>query len=99
MHVYLIGQSEKFAFDDPAHLMKVECLIKHLGGPTNVDPSNEAICDSSVSTFVMFVLRDALEYAGLMPDKKRVPHRELKLCNYKRDFYQKHLEAINDALD
>ena len=78
--------------------MRLECLIKHLGGPVNVDPSAEAN-DSSVSTFVMFVLRDALEFAGLMPDKKRIPHREFKLYNHKRDFYQKHLEQLNDALE
>jgi len=68
-------------------MARVECLVKHLGGSVNVDPSAEA-CDSSVSTFVMFVLRDALEYSGLLPEKKRMPSRELKLCTYKRDLYQ-----------
>merc|ERR1719367_416115 len=98
LHVYLISKSEQFNFDDPEHMARVECLVRHLGGSSNVDPSAEA-CDSSVSTFVMFVLRDALEYSGLLPEKKRVPNRELKLCNYKRDFYQKQLEQLNDALD
>ena len=98
LHTYLVNGSQKFTFDDLEHLVKIECLIQHLGGPINVDPSAEA-CDSSVSTFVMFVLRDALEYAGLMPEKKRVPHRELKLCVYKNTFYTQKLEQLNDALD
>ena len=98
LHTYLMNKSDKFIFDDLEHLLRAECLIKHLGGPTNVDPSADA-CDSSVSTFIMFVLRDALEYAGLMPEKKRVPHRELKLCQYKNVFFTKKLEQLNDALD
>lgn len=87
LHVYLISKSEQFVFDDMEHLARVECLVKHLGGTSQVDPSCDD-ADSSVSTFVMFVLRDALEYAGLLPDKKRIPHRELKLCNFKRDMFQ-----------
>ena len=63
-----------------------------------MNPSAEGN-DSSVSTFVMFVLRDALEFAGLMPDKKSVPHRELKLCSFKRQFFLSQLEQLNDALD
>jgi hypothetical protein len=98
LHVYLTSKSKEFVFDDLEHMARMECLVQHLGGTSQVDPSAEA-CDSSVSTFVMFVLRDALEFSGLLPDKKRVPHRELQLCHWKRDMYQKNLSKLNDALD
>ena len=80
---YLTSKPSQFKFDDLTILLQIECLIKHLGGPSQVNPSADDN-DSSVSTFIMFVLRDALEFAGLMPEKKSVPHRELKLCNFKR---------------
>ena len=87
-HDYLISKtSEQFEFDNLDKMVKLECLIKHLGGYANVDPSAET-CDSSVGTFTMFVLRDALEYAGLLPAKKRSPHREFNLCNFKQKLYQ-----------
>ena len=98
LHVYLISMSAQFEFENLEHMARMECLVKHLGGFAQVDPSAED-ADSSVSTFVMFVLRDALEYAGLLPDKKRVPHRELKLCNFKKDMFQQTLSKLNNALD
>lgn len=57
-------------------LVQAECLIKHLGGMKEIDPSGDD-CDSSVGTFIMFVLRDFLEHSGLLPEKKSVPAREL----------------------
>ena len=27
-----------FKFNEPEHIFKVECLMKHLGGPASVDP-------------------------------------------------------------
>ena len=39
LHTYLVNGSQKFTFDDLEHLIRVECLIKHLGGYNAVDPS------------------------------------------------------------
>ena len=44
LHVYLQKKSKQFSFDNLEHIVKVECLIKHLGGTSDVDPSADA-CD------------------------------------------------------
>ena len=98
LHGYLTKKPAEFKFDDFTVLIKVECLIQHLGGLSQVNPSADAN-DSSVGTFAMFVLRDALEFAGLKPEAKGGMHREYKLCSFKRQFFLKQLEQINDALD
>ena len=43
--------------------------------------------DSSVGTFVMFIIKDALNYAGVVLDKRRAPNKEIRLCNYKKGLY------------
>ena len=82
-HAYLQVTSTKLVLDDPAHLAKAECLLKHLGGSGMVDP-HHSDGDSSVGTVIMFVLKDALTHAGLLPDKKRAVAKELRLCSYKK---------------
>jgi len=62
-----------------------------------IDPSCED-CDSSVGTFVMFVIRDYLEFCGLLPKKHRVPAKELALLEYKQTLYQSFVAQINTAL-
>lgn len=84
-------------FDDVAHLAKVECLIKHLGGVSMIDP-HHTDNDSSVGTFIMFVLKDALLHVGLLPDKKRVPSREIKLCLYKKTLFEQQQSQLQTAL-
>lgn len=84
---YLQAQAQKLVLDDPAHLAKAECLLKHLGGASMVDP-HHSDGDSSVGTFIMFVLKDALSHAGLLPEKKRVISKELRLCTYKKGLYE-----------
>lgn len=86
-HQHLISKSETFFCEDPEIMLKAECLIKHLGGPKSIDPSGDE-CDSSVGTFVMFVLRDFLEFSGLLPEKKRAPAKELALLLHKQTVYQ-----------
>lgn len=86
-HQYLIDKSNTFFSEDAELMLKTQCLIEHLGGVKEIDPSGDE-CDSSVGTFVMFVLRDYLEFAGLLPDKKRVPSRELALLEHKKTVYQ-----------
>jgi hypothetical protein len=94
---YLLTSAEKLVLDDPAHLAKVECLIKHLGGSAAIDP-HHADGDSSVGTFMMFILKDALQFAGLLPDKKKYPAKELKICNYKKGLYEQLLGQLQNAL-
>lgn len=69
--------------EDQEFLFRLECLIKHLGGSKEVDPSADE-CDSSVGTFLMFVIRDALEHAGLLIEKKCHPNKAHKLALHKR---------------
>ena len=72
--------------------MKKTEIIHHFinesakGGIAILAHHNEG--DSSVSTFMMFILKDALTHAGLLPDKKRVPDKEIRLCLYKKTLYQ-----------
>jgi len=96
-HQHLIEKSANFYSEDPEIMLKAECLIKHLGGPKEIDPSGEE-CDSSVGTFIMFVLRDFLEFAGLLPEKKRVPAKELALLLHKKTVYQGFLTQLTQAL-
>lgn len=86
-HQHLIEKSACFFVDDPELMLKTECLIKHLGGKKAIDPSGDD-CDSSVGTFIMFVLRDYLEFSGLLPEKKRVPAKELALLSHKKSVYE-----------
>ena len=94
---YLHSNASKLILDDVAHLVKVECLLQHLGGSSMVDP-HHADGDSSVGTFIMFVIKDALQHAGLLPDKKRVPAQELRLCNYKKTLFEQQQAQLNVCL-
>ena len=86
-HQYLIEKSANFFSDDAETLLRAQCLIDHLGGPEKIDPSDDD-CDSSVGTFVMFVVRDYLEFCGLMPGKKRQPAKELAMLEFKKSLYE-----------
>ena len=96
-HQYLIEKSETFFSDEAEIMLRAECLIKHLGGPKEIDPSCDE-CDSSVGTFVMFVLRDYLEFSGLLPEKKRVPGKELALLKHKKAVYTDFIGRLSQAL-
>lgn len=93
---YLQTQASKLVLDDPAHLAKAECLLKHLGGASAIDP-HHTDGDSSVGTFIMFVLKDALAYAGFLSDKKRA-FKELKLCAYKKGLYEQFYGQLQASL-
>lgn len=47
-----------------------------------IDPSCEE-SDNHGGAFMMFAIRDALEFAGLLPNRKRNPAREFKLALHK----------------
>jgi len=96
-HQYLIDKSAEFCSEDPEILLRTSVLIEHLGGYQKIDPSGED-CDSSVGTFVMFVLRDYLEFCGLLPKKNRVPAKELALLEHKQTLYQNFVAQIDAAL-
>jgi len=94
---YLQINTKKLLLDDPAHLAKVECLLNHLGGPSMIDP-HHSDGDSSVGTFMMFIMKDALQYAGLLPEKSRRPGKEIRLCNYKKGLYEQFHAQLQTAL-
>ena len=97
-HKYLINKSAQFASEDPDTLLHAACLIEHLGGYKAIDPSGED-CDSSVGTFAMFVIRDYLEFAGLLPEKKRVPAKELALLTHKKQLFEGFVAKLSAALN
>lgn len=70
-----------FDFSDDT-LFRVQCLIKHIGGTENINPHHDDT-DNSVAAFMMFVIKDALTYSGLLPEKKRVPAREIRIALHK----------------
>lgn len=93
----MIEKSANFFCDDLDIMLKAECLIKHMGGSKQIDPSGDD-CDSSVGTFVMFVLRDFLEFSGLLPEKKRVPAKELALLMHKKTVYAGFIAQLSQQL-
>jgi hypothetical protein len=98
LHEYLMEKSKNFNFTDVSHMLKVECLIKHLGGTKNVDPSADD-SDSSIGTFCMFVIRDALEHYGLLPERTLHVEKQLALCEHKKQLYEGMLTRLNACLD
>jgi len=46
----------------------------------------------------MFILRDYLEFSGLLPEKKRVLPKELALLEHKQKVYKDFLQRLNQAL-
>jgi hypothetical protein len=71
----------EFEFSDDT-LFRVQCLIKHIGGADNINPHHDDT-DNSVGAFMMFVIRDALIFGGLLSEKKSVPAREIKIALHK----------------
>ena len=96
-HQHLIDQSSSFSCEDPEVMLKTECLIKHLGGFKQIDPSGDD-SDSSVGTFMMFVIRDFLEFSGLLTNKKRIPGRDLALLLHKKEVYESFVTQLTEAL-
>jgi hypothetical protein len=71
---YIQEKIESFAINDPAVIMQLEVLLYHLGGHERTDPHHEDT-DSSVGTFLMFAVKDALLHCGLLPEMKSNPPR------------------------
>ena len=47
---------------------------------------------------MMFAIRDALEFVGLLPNRKRIPARDFKLALYKFNFLTTKTEYLNKVL-
>jgi hypothetical protein len=71
--------------------------VKQIGGDEFVDPQCEGT-DDNLGAFMMFVLRDALTYCGLLPEKKAVPAWEHKLATYKHAYYNKKAEYLSKVV-
>ena len=99
-HQHLIDQSSSFACEDPEVMLKTECLIKHLGGFKQIDPSGDD-SDSSVGTFMMFVIRDFLQFSAILPAAKadkRQPKKELALLMHKKEVFEGFVGQLTQAL-
>ena len=46
----------------------------------------------------MFILRDFLEFSGLLTNKKRIPGRDLALLLHKKEVYESFVTQLTDAL-
>ena len=67
-------------------LFRIQCLIKHFAyEEQSIDPTCDE-CDNSGGSFLMFALRDALEFGGLLPNRKRSPAMEIRVALYKFEF-------------
>ena len=47
---------------------------------------------------MMFALRDALEFSGLLPNRKKIPAREIQMALYKFKFLTEKTEHLNKVL-
>ena len=64
---------------------RLDALIKHMGGIEAIDPQGEGT-DNYLAAFMMFIIKDAVLYLGLNPEKKRVEGREVQLNLYKEKY-------------
>lgn len=46
----------------------------------------------------MFVISDALQFAGLLPDKKKVPARDIRLAMHKFKFLSEKSEELSKEI-
>ena len=46
----------------------------------------------------MFALRDALEFGGLLPDRKKNPIREIKVALFKFEFLTEKTEELSKIM-
>ena len=70
---YIEEKAVEFDFT-PATLNQVSKMIEHMGGIEQVDPHHND-SDSSIGAFIMYVLKDACEFAGFLPKRKSVPSK------------------------
>lgn len=68
-----------------------------MGDTTQIDPSCDD-SDNSGGAFMMFAIRDALEFAGLLPNRKRLPAREYRLALHKFNFLTSKTEYLNKVI-
>jgi hypothetical protein len=93
---YLTSSIEHFRFEDET-LMRLQALIKHIGGDDCIDPSSDGT-DDQLGAFMMFIIREALTFCGLLPDKKSVPEREYRLAQHKQGWYNSKVEYLNKVM-
>lgn len=68
-----------------------------MGDVALLDPSCDE-SDNSGGAFLMFAIRDALDFSGLLPNRKKLPAKELKLALYKFDFLTGKAEYLKKIL-
>lgn len=90
---YLLESSQTMGLEnyDGEKLARLECLIKHIGGPNECDPHGDKV-DSSVGQFMMFVLNDAFKYLGLIGSVQ--PNQQYKLLHYKQTFFADMIDQL-----
>ena len=79
-------------------MFRVQCLIKHFADEElAIDPTGDD-CDNSGGSFLMFAIRDALEFGGLLPHRKKNPAMEIRVALYKFDFLTEKTEELSKII-
>lgn len=68
MAEYIPQTVESFDLNNLDKLLQIEALISHMGGEDYINPDHDDN-DSSVCTFMMFVIKDIAEFCGLLPSQ------------------------------
>lgn len=97
MAEYIPNTVDSFDLNNLDNLLRIEALITHMGGPDHIDPDHDDN-DSSVCTFMMFVIKDVVEFCGLLPSQVSQPTKQFLLNKHKKQVFTKYIEEINNAL-
>eukprot|EP00352_Strombidinopsis_acuminata_P002466 CAMPEP_0176399216 /NCGR_PEP_ID=MMETSP0126-20121128/46571_1 /TAXON_ID=141414 ORGANISM="Strombidinopsis acuminatum, Strain SPMC142" /NCGR_SAMPLE_ID=MMETSP0126 /ASSEMBLY_ACC=CAM_ASM_000229 /LENGTH=188 /DNA_ID=CAMNT_0017774641 /DNA_START=1253 /DNA_END=1819 /DNA_ORIENTATION=- len=83
MAEYIPNTIETFDLNNLDKLLEIEALITHMGGADYIDPDHDDN-DSSVCTFMMFVIKDVVEFCGLLPSSASQPTKQFQLAKHKK---------------
>lgn len=69
-----------------------------MGGIESIDPTGEGT-DNDLAAFMMFIIRDAIIYVGLNPEKKAIEGRQAQLCLFKQKYFNDKLSYLKKVQD
>lgn len=68
-----------------------------MGGEDCINPDHDDN-DSSVCTFMMFVIKDVVEFSGLLPSQVSQPTKQFQVNKHKKQVFAKYLDEIKNAV-
>lgn len=68
---FLLKKAEEFNLEQMSseQMARLECLVELIGGEAKCDPECDDV-DSSICQFIMFIMKDALQFLGLAGSDK-----------------------------